>query len=186
MPLPRQARHRDAPIIPDGCIGLDPRLEDRHFLHGAMHGDKAPVVLPLEFLVCQSPPRTARGPLVGEPIRKRNELVAQHAAPLQPGIPVIEVGDGDVGPGTEVIVNLIFEETRSAGVGVVLEVVTYPAVSISCTLRKHGRGGIQEQPGCFGCGARHNDEVRRLSPAPIVAIKVLDGAGPPPRVEIDV
>ena len=87
-------------------------------------------------LCALAPARGAPRPVAAEQVRQADELVGQHAAAAQPGVAVVEIADRDRRAGADVVVDLLFEEPRRAGVRVSLQVAADPVDAVAEAVRK--------------------------------------------------
>ena len=168
----RETCDGDSPVVLDGRIDLDAGIEDGHFLDRPHDAHRVLVPPPLEVLVGKAPARRARRPDVGERIRQGDELVRQQAAAANARIAVIEVAEGDAGPGSQPVVEIRVDQSVCARVGVPLQVSPDPIVVVARPMGKQFRAGVQQQSSGLGGRGGNDDHVGGLHVQPAGGVEI--------------
>ena len=128
-----------------------------------------------EILVRLAPARHARrrhaGNLVGQPVK----LVGQHHPADQAGIAMVEIADRDLRARPQIVVHILIEQSDRAAVGMALQIASDPVKPVAEALGEQRAPGVEQQPRRFDCSAGDDHQVGRLSLAPVVGVKILDG-----------
>ena len=93
-------------------------------------------------------------------------------------VAVVEVAEGDAGPGPGLFVDFVRRRGPAPAIGMALQVAANPIVVVARPVGKELRAGIEQQPGGLrGRGGNH-DQVGRLHLQPVARRRNISHPGP--------